>query len=328
MNRFEWVNPSSVEQAARALGSGAVIKAGGIDLMDLLKEHLIAPSRLVNLRAVRGLDQMADGDGGLRLGPLVTLARLADDATVRQRYRALADAAGHAATPQIRNAATLGGNLLQRPRCWYFRSEAFVCKKKGGDRCFALGPTGENAYHAIFDNQICAAVHPSATAVALVALGAAVRIQGTKGAREAPLESFFVAPATDVTREHSLAEGEIVTEIHIPAASRGTNSAYIKQGEKESYDWPLAEVAVVLDLAGGVCRRAAIVIGAAAPTPRRAAAAEAALLGRRIDERSAAAAARAAVEGATPLAQNGYKVGLLQAVVRRTILAAIEGRAS
>jgi xanthine dehydrogenase YagS FAD-binding subunit len=322
MNRFEWVNPTSLEQAVAALESGAVVKAGGIDLMDLLKEHLVEPTRLVNLRTVRGLDQLADGEAGLRAGPMVTLARLADDETVRRRYRALADAAGHAATPQIRNAATLGGNLLQRPRCWYFRSEQFVCKKKGGESCFAVAPTGENAYHAVFDNQVCAAVHPSATATALVALGARLRLQGARGPREVPLESFFVTPATDVGRENALAAGEIVTEIAVPAPPAGTSSAYTKQGEKESYDWPLAEVAVVLEQQAGLCRRASIVLGAAAPVPHRARAAEAALTGRRVDEATAQAAAKAALEGATPLAQNGYKLQLFQAIVRRTILAA------
>ena len=324
MNRFEWVNPSSVEQAVSALGHGAVVKAGGVDLMDLLKEHLVEPTRLVNLRTVRGLDHLTDGDGGLRIGPLVTLARLAGDDAVRRRYRALADAAGHAATPQIRNSATVGGNLLQRPRCWYFRSEAFVCARKGGERCFALPPTGENAYHAIFGNRICAAVHPSATATALVALGATLRIRGAGGARDAAIESFFVPPETDVLRENALAEGELVVEIVVPPPARGATSAYTKQGEKESYDWPLAEVAVLLEQEAGVCRRASIVLGAAAPIPHRARAAEAALTGRRIDEGAAQAAARAAIEGATPLAQNHHKLQLFQTIVRRTILAARE----
>jgi xanthine dehydrogenase YagS FAD-binding subunit len=322
MNRFEWVNPSSIEQAVAQLGAGAVVKAGGVDLMDLLKEHVVEPTRLVNLKTVRGLDHVTDGDGGLRVGPLVTLARLADHDAVRRRYRALADAAGHAATPQIRNAATIGGNLLQRPRCWYFRSEAFVCRKKGGDRCFAVAPTGENAYHAIFDNSICAAVHPSATATALVALGARLRIHGGGGPREVPLETFFVSPATDVRRENALAEGELVTEILLPAPARGASSAYIKQGEKESYDWPLAEVAVVLEEEAGTCKRASIVLGAAAPVPHRAKAAEAALTGRRIDDAAVQAAAHAAVQGATPLAQNAHKLQLFETIVRRTILAA------
>ena len=323
MNRFEWVNASSIEQAVAELSAGAVAKAGGIDVMDLLKEHIIEPRRLINLRTIRGLDQIRDGDDGLRIGPMVTLARLADDPVVRKRYRALAEAAGHAATPQIRNAATLGGNLLQRPRCWYFRSEQFVCKKKGGDLCFATAPTGENAYHAIFDNKLCAAVHPSATATALIALGARLRLHGARGAREVALDQFFVAPDKDVERENSLApDGELVVEITVPAPARGASSAYTKQGEKESYDWPLAEVAVAIEQEAGTCKRASIVLGAAAPVPYRASAAEKALTGRRIDESTAGEAARAALAGATPLAQNGYKVQIFQTIVRRTILAA------
>jgi xanthine dehydrogenase YagS FAD-binding subunit len=322
MNRFEWVNPTSIEQAVELLGDGAVVKAGGVDLMDLLKEHIIEPTRLINLRGVRGLDEISDGDDGLRLGPLVTLARLAESPEVRGRYRALADAAGHAATPQIRNAATVGGNLLQRPRCWYFRSEDFVCKKKGGSSCFALAPTGENAYHAVFDNGVCAAVHPSATAAALVALGARVRIEGARGRRELALEELLVGPETDVRRENDLAADELIAEIVVPAPAAGASSAYIKQGEKESYDWPLVEVAVALERRGSVCDKASIVVGAVAPIPRRARAAEAALVGKRIDETSARAAARAATAGATPLSGNGYKVKLIETIVRRTILAA------
>jgi xanthine dehydrogenase YagS FAD-binding subunit len=321
MNRFAWVVPDSIEAAIAELGRGAALKAGGVDLMDLLKERLIAPDRLINLRAVPGLDRIEEKPDGLHVGPMVTLARLADDPAVRRRYRALADAAGHAATPQIRNMATVGGNLLQRPRCWYFRNESFVCKKKGGTTCFAQ--EGENAYHAIFDNAVCAAVHPSATATALTALGGRVRLAGPAGAREVPLERFFVAPEADVLRENALGDREILTGIVVPPPAAGASSAYLKQGEKESFDWPLAEVAVLLERDGAVCRRASIVLGAAAPVPRRAPAAEALLAGKAIDEAAAREAARAAVQGATPLAQNAYKVTILEAIVRRTILAAL-----
>lgn len=327
MNRFEWVSPTSIEQAVDLLGDGAVVKAGGIDLMDLLKEHLIEPARLIDLRGVPGLDEIKSSDDGLRIGPLVTLARLAEAAEVRGRYLALADAAGHAATPQIRNAATIGGNLLQRPRCWYFRAEAFACKKKGGKRCFALDPAGENAYHAVFDNRTCAAVHPSATATALVALGARLLIAGPRGPRELAVEKLFVSPETDVRREHDLASDELITEIVVPAPRAGSSSAYLKLGEKESFDWPLVEVAVALERRAGMCERASIVCGAVAPIPRRAPAAEAALRGRRIDETSARAAAKAAIAGATALAQNQYKIQLLETAVRRAILTA-GGKAS
>lgn len=326
MERLAWTNAASVDEVVAQLGPKVVIKAGGVDLMDLLKEGLAAPERLVNIRTVRGLDRIAAGGEGLRVGPMVTLAQIAADGAVQKRYRALADAAGHAATPQIRNMATVGGNLLQRPRCWYFRSASFECLKKGGSRCFAR--EGENAYHAIFGNGRCAIVHPSATAVALVALGGKVELRGPKGTREVLLESFFVAPETDVLRENALGEGEMITEIRVPTPAAGASSAYTKQGEKESFDWPVAEVAVVLEQEGGKCSRASVVLGAAAPVPYRARAAEAALVGKAVDEGTARAAAKAAMQGATPLAQNGYKVPMFEAIVRRTILAAAgEGRA-
>jgi xanthine dehydrogenase YagS FAD-binding subunit len=323
MNRFGFASPTSLEEAVASLGPGATLKAGGIDVMDLLKEHLIAPERLVTLRAVPELDRIEEKPDGLHLGPMVTLSQIAEDAAVRRRWRALAEAAGRAATPQIRNVATVAGNLLQRPRCWYFRSEAFPCRKKGGDRCYAQA--GENAYHAIFGNGLCAAVHPSATATALTALGARLAIMGPAGRREEPLDGFFVAPEADVKREHSLGEREIIAGIVVPPPPAGSGSAYMKQGEKESFDWPLAEVAVLLEREGGRCKRASIVLGAAAPVPWRAKAAEAALSGRAVDEAAARDAARAAVQGATPLEQNGYKVILFETMVRRAILAAEGG---
>lgn len=326
MSRLEWTNATSVAEAVAQMQAGAVAKAGGIDLADLLKERLIEPKRLVNLRTVRGLDRIEDGgDEGLRVGALVTLARLADDPLVQRRARALADAAGHAATPQIRNAATLGGNLLQRPRCWYFRSEAFSCLRKGGDRCFAI--EGENQHHAIFDNGKCAVVHPSATATALVALGARLLVAGPSGAREVALESIFVRPEEDVTREHRLAPAELVTEVRIPKPAAGAASAYTKLGEKESYDWPLAEVACVIERADGKCARARVVLGAAAPVPWRARDAEAALAGKPLGEASARAAAKAALRGATPLSGNAHKLPIFEAIVRRTILAAMQEEA-
>jgi xanthine dehydrogenase YagS FAD-binding subunit len=216
--------------------------------------------------------------------------------------------------------ATVGGNLLQRPRCWYFRSDQFHCLRKGGDRCYAQD--GENEFHAIFDNQVCSIVHPSAAACALTALGAKVQVRGRKGVREVALDDFFVRPEQDVTREHSLAPDELLTEIRVPAPAATTRSAYTKVGQKESFDWPLAEVAVVLDRRGETVNRASIVLGAAAPVPWRASEAEKALVGNRVDQQTARAAASAAVRGATPLSENAYKIPMFEAVVRRTILAA------
>ena len=317
---FEWTNARSIDDAIGQLNDKAIPKAGGIDLMDRLKEGLDAPSRLVNIRTISGLDYVKQESGWLRIGPTVTLATIAEHPVIRQRYPVLADAALKAATPQIRNMATVGGNLLQRPRCWYFRNEQFHCRRKGGDQCFALD--GENDYHAIFDNQICAIVHPSATASALTALRAKVEVKGKNGTREIALDDLFVRPETDVTREHVLNPGELLTEIRVPAPSDATRSAYIKVGQKESFDWPLAEVAVVLETRGGVVSEASIVLGAAAPVPWRATAAEKTLAGKPLNEQSAREAATAAVQGATPLSQNAYKVPMFEAVVRRTILAA------
>jgi xanthine dehydrogenase YagS FAD-binding subunit len=320
MPGFEWCDPGSVEEALARLGPAALPKAGGIDLMDRLKERLEAPSRLVNLRRVRGLDAVRESDGLVELGPLVTLARLAADPLVRARLPAVAAAAQQAATPNVRNAATLGGNLLQRPRCWYFRREAFPCLRKGGGSCFAR--EGRNAYHAVFENDPCAAVHASDTAVALVAHGARAVVAGRGGSREVALEDLFVPTREDVTREHRVAAGELLVAVRVPAPGPGVRSAYLKLAERASADWPLASAAVVLDVADGVCRRASVVLGAAAAVPWRARAAEAALAGKRLDAAVAAAAAQAAVEGATPLRENGYKVQLLEVATRRALLAA------
>ena len=181
MNEFEWTEPRSLSEAVGQLGPNALAKAGGVELMDLLKERLIAPTRLVNLRRLPGLDRIDDkGAAGVRIGPLVTLTTAAEHPLLRQpSWRALADAAAHAATPQIRNTATVGGNLMQRPRCWYFRSERFACHRKGGTQCFAM--EGENAYHAVFGHRSCCAVHPSSLASALTAMGAGVELRGPTG---------------------------------------------------------------------------------------------------------------------------------------------------
>jgi len=339
MNGFEWSSPRDTAEAAGAATAtvaaamvspggtpsrdGAVFKAGGIDLLDLLKEGLLTPRRVVNLRTVPGLDAIAPTpDGGLRIGANVTLARLAADPLVGARYRALADVAGASASPQIRHVATIAGNLLQRPRCWYFRSRDHHCVRKGGDVCFAFG--GENQHHAIFDHAGCAIVHPSTSATALVAFNAKLElVNGDGGKRVVGLEEFFVLPLVDVHRENDLKAGEIVTAILLPAQSPTSRSVHIKQGELDSFDWPIADVAVTLDIApDGTCQGAAIVLGAAAPTPHRAKAAEQTLRGKPIDEALARTAAHAALQGAAPLSKNAYKLPIFETLVRRAILAA------
>ncbi len=340
MQSFELMNALSVAEAAnsrattvaavmvasaggQAKRDAVVIKAGGLDLLDLMKEGLLQPRRIVNLRGVAGLDRIVEEkDGTLRIGALVTIAQVASSPTIHQRYTALADATGCSASPQIRNVATLGGNLLQRPRCWYFRSVRHNCVRKGGETCFAF--SGENQYHAIFDQNGCAMVHPSTAATALVALGAKVALMNAEGhRREVALEEFYLLPDNDIHRENDLRPGEILTAVVLPKLAPGIRSVHLKLGEKDSFDWPIADVAVLLDCdPDGVCRRASIVLGAAAPVPHRAKSAEAVLQRKPVDDQSARDAAHAALVGAAPLSRNAYKLPIFETLVRRAILAA------
>ncbi|HEX7436712.1 MAG TPA: FAD binding domain-containing protein, partial [Caldimonas sp.] len=292
-------------QSGRPGTDAVVLKAGGIDLLDLMKAGLLSPRRVANLRAIPGLGRIVEEPGGaVRIGAMVTLAQLADHPLIRARYRALAEAAGQSASPQIRQVATIGGNLLQRPRCWYFRSLHHHCVRKGGQTCFAFA--GENEYHAIFGHNGCAMVHPSTSATALVAFGARAEIAGARGAqRVVSLEDFFVLPDVDIARENALKSGEILTAIVLAPSGPAVRSAHLRQGETDSFDWPVADVAVVLDMgAQGVCGRASVVLGAAAPVPYRAKGAEAVLAGKRISEEAARSAAQAALAGAAPLSRN------------------------
>jgi xanthine dehydrogenase YagS FAD-binding subunit len=320
MNRFELARPTTLPQALELLAEkpGAVLKAGGIDLLDHMKERLLEPPRLVDLKSVPGLAGIAaEPDGSLRIGPLATLAQVAAHPGVRKTHPALAQACAEAASPQIRNVATIGGNVLQRPRCWYYRLESYRCLKKGGDVCYAVG--GENRYHVIFGGGPSYAAHPSNAAVPLVAFGAAFTLESAKGKRTIAAADFFLPPSKDPERENQLAEGEVLTEIRVPPAA-GARSAYDEVRERAAFDWPLVCVAAAVKPEGGVVREARIVLGAVAPIPWRSTRAEQALVGKPLEEGSATAAARAAIIGAAPLEQNGYKVALVQTLVRRTLL--------
>jgi xanthine dehydrogenase YagS FAD-binding subunit len=326
MQSFEWVDAESVEQAVSLLAEGSearpvVAKAGGMDLLDLMKNGVLTPHRVVNLKTLKGLDGVRfDAKQGLELGAMVTLARIAREPELRRHYPALAEAAEHAATPQVRNAATIGGNLLQRPRCWYLRNDFF--HGAGGDPAERVRE-GQNQYHAIFDNQRTALVHASTPATALVAYGASVELTGPGGkTRVVPVSELLLPPDMKRARDTSIAPNELLTRVRLPAPGAGTRAAYHKQGERESYDWPLCDVAVVLRMEGRAVRQASITLGWVAPTPRRATEAEALLVGKPLDEALARQAAKAAVSGATPLSKNAYKVPILEAVVRRTLLAA------
>lgn len=322
MNKFSFVDCTTVDQALAALDNGAVIKAGGIDLLDLMKEGIINPPKLVNIRNVSSLRGIEATPAGLHLGPLATLTEISEHPEVQKRYAALADAAGHAATPQVRNMATLGGNITQRPRCWYFRSSDFDCKKKGGSSQECHAHEGENQYHAVMNNSTCAMVHPSSTAVPLLAMEAQVEITSRTGKRKVPMHEFYVAPEKSLINETALRPGELITGIFVPTPAAGTRSAYQKYGEKESFDWPLADAGIVLVMDGDRCKKASVVMGVAAPTPIRSHAAEAVLVGKTVNEATARAAAKAAMASATPLSGNAFKVQLFQTAIYRTILLA------
>jgi xanthine dehydrogenase YagS FAD-binding subunit len=320
MKSFEYALPQNIEDIFQYIDDpNSQIKAGGVDLVDLMKEDLVEPRRLINIRSIKELDYIRDdGDKGIVIGPNRTLAQLAKEKLLQGNLQALTQAAGLAALPQIRNMATLGGNLCQRPRCWYFRSHNFPCARKGGDTCFALD--GENQYHAILGNEDgCAIIHPSATAVPLTAMDAELKIYDGKKTRFEKLSNFYITPAQDITRETNLKKNELITEIIIPAAMKNYVTYYIKQREKQSFDWPIADVAVALRLNGGKCSDARIVLGSAAPIPWLARQSQNVLKDQKITKKIARAAADASMEEATPLSENAYKVPVFKSIVYRTI---------
>jgi xanthine dehydrogenase YagS FAD-binding subunit len=324
MRAFEYVKPATVADAVRELGrswADAKILAGGIDLLGELKEGIIAPQRIVNIKGISGLRYIRFSEKeGLRLGALVTLEEIETHQVIRQRYTALAEAAHSVGTPQIRNVGTIGGNLCQRPRCWYYRDEHTKCLKKGGPMCFAYN--GENKYHAILGGGPCYIVHPSDCAPALIAFRASVTVVSPRGQRTVPLEEFFVLPSRRLDHETILEPDEIVTEIQVPAPAPNTRSTYLKFKERDSHDFAIVGAAVVMRLKGKVCEDVRIVLSGVAPIPWRSPEAEAVLKGKAITPELAEQAGKAAVAKAQPLSQNAYKVPLTQAIVKQAVLRA------
>ncbi len=318
MKPFTLVHAKSLPEASRAAAKpDAELKAGGVDLLDRMKEGFDNPKVVVSIASVPGLDHIETGPPG-KLGALATLAAIAANPGMQKIYPALAAAAAGAATPQIRNMATLGGNLCQRPRCWYYRLEEFDCRKKGGSDCFAK--EGENRFHAIFDTDLlCCCIHPSATGTALSAYGASLEVVSAKGKRTLPIDKFFYLPTQNATVENTLAPGEIVESVALPSPAPGTRSVYRKLKEKESFDWPLVEVAVVLSISGGTIQNSRVVFGSVAPIPHRSPEAEAALNGSKPGPETAKRAAEAAVKTAKPLSQNAYKVRLARVELERAL---------
>jgi len=323
MKSFTNTSPRDLAQAITCIRQGqasnrsVAIAGGGSDLLGMMKERLVTPDVVVHLKAIKGLDQVkAAPGGGVTIGGQTTLDVLAGLPLVRDRYAVLAEAAETVATPQIRNVATIAGNITQRPWCWYYRN-GFACLKNGGTTCYSA--VGENQFHAIFGGGPSYIVHPSDTAVALVALDATFHIVGPGGDRDVAAADFFTLPTVDAARENVLKDGEVLASIALPAPRKGRLSTYHKILDREAWTHAVVSAAVVLDMEEGVCRTARVVLGGVAPIPWRRPEVEKLLAGQRITPALAAQAGEAAVAGARPLAKNGYKVPLTRAMVARTL---------
>ena len=327
MKAFEWTNPTTINEAVKMLtvASSTDIDeaprpiAGGQDLLTTMKDYTSRPTRIVNLKNIRGLNRITLNAKGLTIGALVTLTELEEHAGVRKSYPGLAEAANSVATPQIRNLGTVGGNLCQRPRCWYFRLEEVICMKKGGSECYAA--TGENKYNAIIGGGPSYIVHPSDLAPMLLALGAQVTVSGAAGKRVIPLDKFFTLPSDgDIRRENVLKNDDIITEIYVPASPVAAKSTYLKFKERESLDFAIASAAVAVQMNGNkTVKEARIVLGGVAPIPWRVPAAERYLVGKTLTPEVLTEAGKIALADAKPLEKNAYKVPLTQTLVRRAL---------
>ncbi len=319
LSNFSYIRPKTLKEASKQLAAkGARLHAGGTDLLGCLRDHVFEINKMVSingLKELKGIKKTADG--GIRIGALTTISEVSEDPVVISQYRALAQAAREVASPQLRNQGTIGGNICQKPRCWYYRGD-FHCLRKGGEKCFAV--SGENQYHCILGGGPCFIVHPSDTAPALVAFEASVRIAGPKGTRTVAAGKFHVLPGVDVHRETVLETGEIVTEILLPP-SQGMKSSYRKVRARASWDFALAGLALAIKFNNDVVAGARAVLSGAAPIPWRSREIENAIVGHRLDESIAAKAAEAAMMSAQPLAQNDYKIPLFRGMIEEEILA-------
>ena len=318
MKPFAYARPTAVAEALELARNGATVMAGGTDLLGLMKDGIAAPDRIVDIRGLEPLRGWARTKGkGLRIGALVSLVELETSTELAKLMPIVGEALRPAATTQLRTMGTVGGNLLQRNRCWYFRDEAYPCWLKGGVRCFAVD--GDNRQHAIIGAEECVAVAPSDLAPALIAYDASVVLSGSRGQRTMPLSDLFVTPHGRVRREHAISPDELILEVRVPENAIARRGAFEKAMERKAWSFALVSVAVSVKVIGGVARDPRIVLGGVAPVPWRARDAEKVLEGRALDDNACEAAADAALEKAEPLKDNGYKVPLARELVRRTL---------
>ena len=320
MPNFTYVRPKSLKETFSHLSEGnARIHAGGTDLLGCLRDGVFTAERVVSISRLDELKRVERlKDGSLRIGTLATIAELTNHELVKEGYPALAQAALEVASPQLRNQGTIGGNLCQKPRCWYYRGE-FHCTRKGGTRCFAMA--GENQYHCILGGRGCYIVHPSDIAPVLMAYGASIEIAGAGGMKKIPIEKFFVLPEQAITKETVLEPGEVLTAVLLPPAEQGFHSSYRKVRARGSWDFALAGVALALRFHEGRVADARIVLSGAAPIPWRCPDSEKVITGQPLDDEIIAGAAEAAMRGARPMRDNGYKIELFKGVIAEELAA-------
>jgi xanthine dehydrogenase YagS FAD-binding subunit len=315
---FAYIRPASLKEAVRRLGSeGARVHAGGTDLLGCLRDKVFGAERVVSLGALKSLRGIGRKGETLRIGALTTITEVERDPIIRKSYAALAQGAAEVASPQLRHQGTIGGNLCQKPRCWYYRGE-FDCLRKGGRLCFAF--KGENQFHCILGGRNCYIVHPSDTAPALIAFDAYGRIAGPGGKRTVPVESFHVPPDENPQRETVLEQDEIVTHIVIPSSSTAARSSYRKVRARRSWDFAVAGVALAIEFDGERVGKGRVVLSGAAPVPWRSRGAESELTGKILDRDTASRAAAAAMADARPLEHNRYKVALFRGMIEEELL--------
>lgn len=320
MNNFSHVKPKNLKEASQLAGNNwkdVLPYAGGTDLLGLMKDGIENPDKLIDLKALPGMDKITYTPGkGLRIGALVKITEIAEHELINKKYTVLGQAAKEVASPQLRNQGTIGGNICQRPRCWYFRGE-FHCLRKGGDACYAV--EGENKYHCIIGGGPCFIVHPSDTAAALLALDASVTVFSGKKSRQIPLEEFFVLPEKLVTRENILKPGEILTEIQVPDLPPGTRSGYLKLKERDVWDFATVSAAGVLQVQQDIVKTARITLGGVAPMPWLEKHVSSQLKEMSTKSINLDQIVSNALKDAEPLEQNAYKIPMAQNLIKRLI---------
>lgn len=324
MRNFKIAQPQSLDQVTSLFSQkkeNIFLLAGGTDLIAEIKEDVLEPEIVVDLKAIENLSYIEKSKDGVRIGALTTIAELAEDPVIKQELPGLHEAAESISTPQLRNMGTVGGNLCQRPRCWYYRDVQVQCRKKGGSRCFAI--RGRNKYHAILGGGLCYIVHPSDLAPMLMALDAEISIRSGKKEKKIPLADFFVLPKINVQSENILGPGEVITEVKIPNTKSGDKCTYFKLKERGTWDFALVSAAVKGSLNGKTFSDISIVLGGVAPVPWKAQAAEKMIRGKKVTEDLIRQAAKETLKEAKPLEENAYKKELVETILARAVLSLV-----